>query len=145
MQSKQEKEKEQQLLFLSIRLMICVGHADGYVGEKEISRIYQVVGNEPFSLRDRQILMNDIDEPKSPESILAEAITLTLTEKLTLLRKLYNMAIIDRKLNKAEEQEIRKISQLLGISEEKQRQVEEWVYEGLKWKARWEEILADCE
>jgi uncharacterized tellurite resistance protein B-like protein len=142
LQTKQEKDK--QLLFASIRLMICVGHADGYMGQKEISRIYEIVEKEPsFTLRDRQVLMDDIDVPKSPEKIVADMVTLTLAEKLTLLRQLYHIALVDRKLTPAEEKEIRRIACLLGITEQKQREVEQWVYEGIHWRERWQQIVGE--
>jgi len=136
-------EKEKQILFASIRLMICVGHADGYMGEKETRRIYQFVESQHFTLRERQILMHDLDVPKAPESIVADMILLTLPEKLTLLRQLYHIALVDRKLSPSEEKEIRRIACLLGISQEKQRQVEEWIYEGIQWRKRWEQIVAE--
>lgn len=141
MLTKQEKEK--QLLFTSLRLMICVGHADGWMGEKEVSRIYEMVDIEPFSLRDRQMLMSDIDDPKCPETIVADMIDLTQTEKLTILRKLYHIALIDRKLSAKEETEIKRIACLLGISQEKQQEVEEWVYDGIKWRGRWQQIVGE--
>lgn len=136
-------DKDKQILFASIRLMICVGHADGYVGEKEISRIFGLVNSEYFTLRERQILMDDLDHPKRPEMIVADLIDLTLGEKLTILRKLYQIALVDRKLSASEENEIRRIACLLGISDEKQRQVEEWIYEGIQWKQRWKQIVPE--
>jgi uncharacterized tellurite resistance protein B-like protein len=135
-------EKEKRLLFASIRLMICVGHADGYMGEKEINRIYQLVEGKHFTLQERRILMSDLDDPKSPESIVRGMI-MTPAEKLTILRQLYQIALVDRKLSPAEEREIRRIACLLGIPEEKQRQVEEWIYEGISWRNRWEEIVGE--
>jgi uncharacterized tellurite resistance protein B-like protein len=141
LQTKQEKDK--QLLFASIRLMICVGHADGYMGQKEISRIYQIVEQEPFTLRERQVLTDDIHVPKRPETIIADMIKLTLAEKLTLLRQLYHIALIDRRLSPAEEKEIRRIACLLGITDDKQREVEEWVYEGIQWRERWQQIVGE--
>lgn len=141
MLTKQEKDK--QLLFTSIRLMICVGHADGWMGEKEVSRIYELVDIEPFSLRDRQMLMNDIDEPKSPETIVADMVDMTPAEKLTILRKLYHIALIDRKLSGKEETEIKRIACLLGIPHEKQQEVEDWVYEGIRWRERWQQIVQE--
>jgi uncharacterized tellurite resistance protein B-like protein len=135
-------EKEKRLLFASLRLMICVGHADGYMGEKEVNRIYQMVEGKHFTLQERRILMNDLDDPKSPESIVSGMI-MTEAEKLTLLRQLYQMALIDRKLSPAEEREIRRIACLLGITEEKQRQVELWIKDGIAWRKRWEEIVGE--
>ncbi|NGQ95398.1 TerB family tellurite resistance protein [Brevibacillus sp. SYP-B805] len=135
-------EKEKRLLFASIRLMICVGHADGYMGEKEVNRIYQLVEGKHFTLQERRILMSDLDDPKSPESIV-RGMSMTPTEKLTILRQLYQIALIDRKLSPAEEREIRRIACLLDIPEEKQRQVEEWIYEGISWRNRWEEIVGE--
>lgn len=136
-------DKDKQLLFNSIRLMICVGHADGYMGQQEKSRIYQIVEQEPFTLRDRQVLTDDIDVPKSPETIIADMVTLTQAEKLTLLRQLYSIALIDRKLTPSEEKQIKRIACLLGISDEKQQEVEEWVYEGIKWRERWQQIVGE--
>ncbi|WP_134686459.1 tellurite resistance TerB family protein [Brevibacillus migulae] len=136
-------EKEKRSLFASIRLMICVGHADGYMGEKEVNHIYQLVEGKHFTLRERQILMNDIDHPKSPESIVSEMILMNQTEKLTLLRQLYHFALVDRKMKPVEEQEIKKIACLLGISPEKQREVEEWIHHGIAWRSRWEEIIGE--
>jgi uncharacterized tellurite resistance protein B-like protein len=135
-------EKEKRLFFASIRLMICVGHADGYMGEKEVNRIYQLVEGKHFTLQERRILMSDLDDPKSPESIV-RGMSMTPAEKLTILRQLYQIALIDRKLSPAEEREIRRIACLLDIPEEKQRQVEEWIYEGISWRNRWEEIVGE--
>ncbi len=136
-------DKDKHILFASIRLMICVGHADGYVGEKEVNRIFGLVNSEHFTLRERQILMDDLDYPKSPELIVADMADLTLGEKLTLLRQLYKIALVDRKLSPAEEKEIRRIACLLGISADKQRQVEEWIYEGIQWRERWKHIVEE--
>ncbi|MBO8164964.1 MAG: TerB family tellurite resistance protein [Brevibacillus sp.] len=136
-------EKEKQLLFNSIRLMICVGHADGYMGEKEIGRVYRMVESEPFSLRERQILMDDIDNPKQPEELVAGMTRLNRSEKLRLLRQLYHIAVADRKLTTGEQNEIRRIASLLGIEQEKLQQVEDWILEGIHWKERWQTIIGE--
>jgi len=136
-------EKEKNILFASIRLMICVGHADGYIGNKELSRIQELVNAEHFTLKERQILMDDMDYPKQPEVIVQDLIDLTLEEKLMIMRMLYRMALIDRKLSDLENEEIHRIAGLLGISPEKRRQVEEWIKEGLEWRERWNEIIAE--
>jgi uncharacterized tellurite resistance protein B-like protein len=136
-------DKEKQLSFTSIRLMICVGHADGYMGAKEMGRIHQLVNSEHFTLRERQILMDDLDDPKRPEVIVADMVDLSHSEKLILLRQLYQIALIDRKLSAAEEQQIRRIACLLGIPDGKQREVEEWIYEGIQWRERWKLIVGE--
>lgn len=134
-------EKDKHILFASIRLMICVGHADGYIGMKEVDRIHELVNSEHFTLRERQILMDDMDYPKQPETIIADMVDLSHAEKLTLLRQLFKIALIDQKLSSAETKEIRRISGLLGISEEKLHQVEEWILEGIAWRDRWKLII----
>ena len=136
-------EKEKQILFASIRLMICVGHADGYIGNKEMSRIHEMVNAEYFTLKERQILIDDMDYPKRPEVIIEDLVDLSLEEKLMLMRKLYHMALIDRKLSALESKEIRRIACLLGISPEKQHQVEEWIKEGIRWRESWNDIVAE--
>lgn len=136
-------DKDKQIFFTSIRLMICVGHADGYISQKEISRIYQMVEKEHFTLRERQILTSDIDEPKQPESIVEDLGLLSRLEKLTLLRQLYHMAIADRNLSGSERDQIRRISDLLEIDPGKQQQVEEWIMEGVSWRDRWKQIVAE--
>lgn len=136
-------EKDKHILFASIRLMICVGHADGYIGNKEVNRIHEMVNSEHFTLKERQILMDDMDYPKRPEVIVEDMIDLTQTEKLIMMRKLYHMALIDRKLSPKESEEIARIACLMGISEEKQAQVEEWITDGIRWRERWNEIVAD--
>ncbi|WP_228728342.1 DUF533 domain-containing protein [Brevibacillus composti] len=134
-------EKDKHILFASIRLMICVGHADGYIGMKEVDRIHELVNSEHFTLRERQILMDDMDYPKQPETIIADMVDLSHAEKLTLLRQLFKIALIDQKLSSAETKEIRRISGLLGISEDKLHQVEEWILEGIAWRDRWKLII----
>ncbi|CAJ1001824.1 MULTISPECIES: DUF533 domain-containing protein [Bacillales] len=141
MYSKTEKDK--QILFASIRLMICVGHADGYIGNKELTRIQEIVNSEHFTLKERQILMDDMDYPKRPETIVADLMDLTRAEKLMLLRKLYRIALIDHKLSQAETNEIRRIARLLGIPEGKIAQVEAWIEEGIRWRERWKKIVDD--
>lgn len=136
-------EKDKQILFASIRLMICVGHADGYIGNKEVNRIHEMVNSEHFTLKERQILMDDMDYPKRPEDIVRDLVDLSQTEKLVMMRKLYHMALIDRKLSPKESKEIARIACLIGISEEKQAQVEEWITDGIKWRERWNEIVAE--
>lgn len=136
-------EKDKQILFASIRLMICVGHADGYIGNKEVNRIHEMVNSEHFTLKERQILMDDMDYPKRPEDIVRDLVDLSQTEKLVMMRKLYHMALIDRKLSPKESKEIARIACLIGISEEKQAQVEEWIIDGIKWRERWNEIVAE--
>ncbi|MGC5326660.1 DUF533 domain-containing protein [Brevibacillus sp. SYSU BS000544] len=136
-------EKDKHIFFTSIRLMICVGHADGYISQKEISRIYQMVEKEHFTLRERQILTSDIDEPKQPESIVEDLGFLSKLEKLTLLRQLYHMAIADRNLTESERDQIQHIANLLKIEPEKLQQVEEWIMEGVSWRERWKQIVAE--
>lgn len=136
-------EKDKQILFTSIRLMICVGHADGYIGNKEVNRIHELVNSEHFTLKERQILMDDMDDPKRPEVIVEDLMDLSLPEKLMIMRKLYHMALIDRKLSPKEAKAIGKIASLIGISEEKQAQVEEWITDGIKWRERWNKIVAE--
>ncbi|WP_019123446.1 TerB family tellurite resistance protein [Brevibacillus massiliensis] len=135
-------EQEKLLLLTSIRLMICVGHADGYMGEQEIARIYEMV-NSRFTLRERQILIDDFDEPKTPEQILSNMQAMTNTEKLTLLRQLYRIALADNRLSSAEQKTIHRIAALLGIGSDKLQQVEDWMLEGLYWKERWKQIVGE--
>ncbi|WP_082910179.1 DUF533 domain-containing protein [Brevibacillus brevis] len=136
-------KKDKHILFASIRLMICVGHADGYIGNKEIDRIHEIVNSEHFTLKERQILMDDLDYPKRPEAIVEDLVAMTQAEKLVMMRKLYHMALIDRKLSASETKEIARIACLIGISEEKQRQVEEWIREGIAWRERWKDIVEE--
>ena len=136
-------EKDKHILFASIRLMICVGHADGYIGNKEFDQIHDIVNAEHFTLKERQILMDDLDYPKRPEMIVEDLVDLTQNEKLIMMRKLYHMALIDRKLSAMETREIARIASLIGISKEKQAQVEEWIREGIAWRERWKEIVGD--
>ncbi|ASJ54917.1 hypothetical protein BP422_15910 [Brevibacillus formosus] len=136
-------EKDKHILFASIRLMICVGHADGYIGNKEMDRIHEIVNSEHFTLKERQILMDDMDYPKRPEVIVEDLVAMTQTEKLVMMRKLYHMALIDRRLSPSETKEIARIACLIGISEEKQRQVEEWIREGIVWRERWKDIVEE--
>ncbi|GED59106.1 DUF533 domain-containing protein [Brevibacillus formosus] len=136
-------EKDKHILFASIRLMICVGHADGYIGNKEMDRIHEIVNSEHFTLKERQILMDDMDYPKRPEVIVEDLVAMTQAEKLVMMRKLYHMALIDRKLSASETKEIARIACLIGISEEKQRQVEEWIREGIVWRERWKDIVEE--
>jgi len=136
-------EKDKHISFASIRLMICVGHADGYIGNKEMSRIQELVNTEHFTLKERQILMDDMDYPKRPEVILEDMVDLTPVEKLTMMRKLYHMALLDQKLSMPESDAIRRIACMLGIPAEKQRQVEEWVKEGIRWRESWKEIVEE--
>ncbi|TKI54501.1 TerB family tellurite resistance protein [Brevibacillus antibioticus] len=136
-------EKDKHILFASIRLMICVGHADGYIGNKEIDRIHEIVNSEHFTLKERQILMDDMDYPKRPEVIVEDLVAMTQAEKLVMMRKLYHMALIDRKLSPSETKVIARIACLIGISEEKQRQVEEWIREGIVWRERWKDIVEE--
>ncbi|GED72150.1 hypothetical protein BRE01_58520 [Brevibacillus reuszeri] len=136
-------EKDKHILFASIRLMICVGHADGYIGNKEVNQIHDIVNAEHFTLKERQILMDDMDYPKRPEVIVEDLVDLTQNEKLVMMRKLYHMALIDRKLSVMETKEIARIASLIGISEEKQAQVEAWIREGIAWRERWKEIVGD--
>lgn len=136
-------DRDKQILLASIRLMICVGHADGYIGNKELSRIHELVNSEHFTLKERQILMDDMDYPKRPESIMEDLIDLNQSEKLMLMRKLYHMALIDRKLSPMETKEIGRIACLMGISHEKQEQVEAWIREGIAWRDRWKQIVEE--
>lgn len=136
-------EKDKHIYFTSIRLMICVGHSDGYMSQKEINRIYQMVEQEHFTLRERQILMNDIDDPKPPEAVVADLALLSKQEKLTLLRQLYHVAIADRKLSESEKKQIRQIADLLQIDQMKQQQVEDWILEGISWREKWKQIVGE--
>jgi len=138
-----KSEKDKQILFTSIRLMICVGHADGYIGNKEMNRIHELVNSEHFTLKERQILMDDMDDPKRPEVIVEDLMDLSLSEKLMIMRKLYHMALIDHKLSPKEANAIGRIACLIGISKEKQEQVEEWIIDGIRWRERWDHIVAE--
>lgn len=136
-------EEEKQILFHSIRLMICVGHADGYMSGKELSRIYRMVESQHFTLRERQIIMDDLDHPKHPDVMAREMAHLPRSEKLKLLRHLYQVAIADRKLSEKETAMIRNIAALLQIETEIQEQVEAWVLEGIERQERWRRIVGE--
>lgn len=102
-----------------------------------------MVNNEHFTLRERQVLMDDLDHPKSPEKIVAEMQPLDLPSKLALIRQLYQIALVDRKLSPSEQSVIRRISRLLGIEESKQQEVEDWIDEGIAWRERWQQIVGE--
>lgn len=127
-----------------IRLLICVAQADGYIDEVEKEWIFRHVQQELFSVRERQIFHDDIENPKDCR-LLAEGISslLNWNEKMMLIRKLFKLACSDKKISIEEKEVIYQIASILEIEEEKTKQVENWIVDGMKWLERWEEILAE--
>jgi uncharacterized membrane protein YebE (DUF533 family) len=127
-----------------IRLLICVAQADGYLDEDEKKNIFRQVHLKTFSVRERQMFHDDIENPKEPVSIAREVGPhLSYPEKLTLTRKMFKLAAMDGGLIEGERTAIYQIAECLGIRDMKVREIEEWILEGVDWLSKWESIASD--
>ncbi|WP_051331145.1 DUF533 domain-containing protein [Aneurinibacillus terranovensis] len=127
-----------------IRLLICVAQADGYLDKEEKEKIFQQVHLDMFSVRERQIFHDDIENPKDPIAIANEVGPhLSYHAKLMLTRKMFKLADMGEGLTEEETTAIYQIARCLGLKEEKIREIEHWVVEGMAWIARWDEIAAE--
>ncbi|HBI02768.1 MAG TPA: hypothetical protein DDY49_01890 [Paenibacillaceae bacterium] len=126
-----------------IRLLICVAQADGYIDEIEKECIFRQVQQDLFSVKERQIFHDDIENPKDWK-LLAEEIAplINWSEKLFLTRKLFKLASKDNFIQKEETDMIYQIARTLGIDQKKIQEIENWVIEGMDWAARWSNIVS---
>lgn len=125
-----------------IRLLICVAQADGYVDDMEKEWIYHQVGQDVFSVRDRQVFHDDMENPKDWK-VLAEEICplLTRKDKLLLIRKLFKLAALDKHIKVEEKKMIYEISHTIKVEVDKIEQIENWVMDGINWISEWDQIL----
>lgn len=126
-----------------IRLLICVAQADGYVDETEKEWIYHQVGQDVFSVRERQVFHDDMENPKDWEGLAEEICPLlTLQDKLLFIRKLFKLASLDKEIHVEEKKLIYQISYALQLEEGKIKEIENWVVDGINWLARWDQIFS---
>ncbi|AMA73710.1 MULTISPECIES: DUF533 domain-containing protein [Aneurinibacillus] len=127
-----------------IRLLICVAQADGYMDEEEKERIFQQVNLDTFTVRERQIFHDDLENPKDPKALALEVSPyLTTLEKMMLIRKMFKLASLDKEIVSEEIALIYSIGQALGLALDKIKEIEQWVREGIAWMARWENIVTN--
>lgn len=127
-----------------IRLLICVAQSDGYLDNDEKENIFRQVHLDMFSVRERQIFHDDIENPKEPIAIAREVGPyLSYDAKLVLTRKMFKLAVMDDGLTEDERIVIYQIAECLGLEEEKIGQIEHWVVDGLNWLSRWDTIMSD--
>lgn len=124
-----------------IRLLICVAQADGYLDDEEMERIFHQVNLDIFTVRERQVFHDDLENAKDPE-VLAREVSpyLSVPEKMVLLRKMFKLAALDKDIAKEEISVIYTIGHALDITRSKIEQVESWVMEGISWLRRWDSI-----
>jgi uncharacterized membrane protein YebE (DUF533 family) len=126
-----------------IRLLICVAQADGYLDEEEKERIFHQVNLDIFTVRERQMLHDDLEHPKNPEELAQEVCPyLTMPEKMMLIRKMFKLASLDKEMTQEEIVVIYLIGETLGLTRDKIAEIQEWVVEGITWLLRWENIVA---
>jgi uncharacterized tellurite resistance protein B-like protein len=126
-----------------IRLLICVAQADGYIDELEKECIFRQVQQDLFSVKERQIFHDDIENPKDWKQLAEEVAPLiNWQEKLYLIRKLFKLASKDNLIQKEETDMIYQIANTLGIHKKKVQEIENWVIEGMRWSARWGSIVS---
>jgi uncharacterized membrane protein YebE (DUF533 family) len=126
-----------------IRLLICVAQADGYLDEEEKERIFHQVNLDIFTVRERQMLHDDLEHPKNPEELAQEVCPyLTMPEKMMLIRKMFKLASLDKEMTQEEIVVIYLIGETLGLTRDKIAEIQEWVVEGIAWLLRWENIVA---
>jgi uncharacterized tellurite resistance protein B-like protein len=126
-----------------IRLLICVAQADGYLDEEEKERIFHQVNLDIFTVRERQMLHDDLEHPKNPEELAQEVCPyLTMPEKMMLIRKMFKLASLDKEITQEEIVVIYLIGETLGLTRDKIAEIQEWVVEGMAWLLRWENIVA---
>ncbi|MBN6188416.1 DUF533 domain-containing protein [Aneurinibacillus sp. BA2021] len=128
-----------------IRLLICVAQADGYLDDEEMERIFRQVNLDVFTVRERQIFHDDLENPKNAEELALEVRPyLEQTEKMVLARKMFKLAALDKEIAQEEIAMIYCIGKTLGLTEHTIKQIETWVMEGITWQARWNGIVADA-
>jgi uncharacterized membrane protein YebE (DUF533 family) len=127
-----------------IRLLICVAQADGYLDDEETERIFHQVNLDIFTVRERQVFHDDLENPKNPVE-LAQEVTPYLSEldKMMLIRKMFKLAALDEEIAQEEIAVIYVIGKELGIAESKIKEIEDWVIEGINWNSRWENIVTN--
>lgn len=125
-----------------IRLLICVAQADGYLDEIEQEKIFRQVNLDIFSVRERQIFHDDLEYPKDPKE-LAEQLSpyITQEEKMILIRKMFKLVAMEKRMTAEERRMIFVIGRELGIQEETITEIEHWVMEGAAWISRWDAIV----
>lgn len=128
-----------------IRLLICVAQADGYLDDEEMQRIFQQVNLDVFTVRERQIFHDDLENPKNAEELALEVSPyLDHTEKMVLIRKMFKLAALDKEIAQEEIAMIHCIGKALGLTEYTIKQIKEWVMEGITWQSRWSGIVQDA-
>lgn len=126
-----------------IRLLICVAQADGYMDETEKEWIYYQVGKDVYSVRERQVFHDDMENPKDWQKFAEEICPLlTWKEKLIFIRKIFKLASLDKQIKIEEKNIIYQISYVLQVEEEKIKEIENWVMDGINWVAKWNQILS---
>ena len=125
-----------------IRLLSCAAQADGYLDEIEQEKIFRQVNLDIFSVRERQIFHDDLEYPKDPKE-LAEQLSPYINdeEKMMLLRKMFKLVAMEKRMTAEERRMIFTIGCELGISEDKIIEIEHWIMEGVAWISRWDEIV----
>lgn len=127
-----------------IRLLICVAQADGYIDDIEKECIFRQVQQELYSVKERQIFHDDIENPKDWKLLAQEVAPLiNWSDKMFLIRKLFKLATKDNLLQKEETEMIYQIAQIIGIDHMKIKEIENWVIEGMDWSARWRKIVQE--
>lgn len=125
-----------------IRLLICVAQADGYLDDEEMERIFRQVNLDIFTVRERQVFHDDLENPKNPEDLAREVSPyLSEPEKMMLVRKMFKLATLDKEISQEEVTMVYLIGRALGLIDSKIKEIETWVMEGINWLARWETIV----
>lgn len=86
----------------------------------------------------------DIQELNNCCTVDNEKITLNFTtssEKMFFLVEAVQLCWVNDEYSDAEKREIHQIAKEVGISKEALKAVEDWVYEGMEWNKRGDELL----
>lgn len=124
-----------------IRLLICAAQADGYLDDIEQEKIFRQVNLDIFSVRERQIFHDDLEYPKNPKDLASELSPyITDEEKMLLIRKMFKLVAMEKVMTNEERRMIFTTGCELGIQDEKIKEIEQWVMEGVAWISRWDVI-----
>jgi len=107
-----------------------------------MERIFRQVNLDIFTVRERQVFHDDLENPKNPEDLAREVSPyLSEPEKMMLVRKMFKLATLDKEIAQEEVTMVYLIGRALGLIDSKIKEIETWVMEGINWLARWENIV----
>ena len=114
-----------------IELLIAISRADGQIRSEEEAFITNF-GNE---IGVKQDFSSNVNLEKSCQQITKEQ------SKIIAMQEIIRLALIDGNYDSEERKGVEVIANLLGLSQEKLQNIENWIFEGQRWIEKGEEML----